>query len=176
MADGGFSIGDLEDLPYADGTFDAVLAADVLQCVADPAAALGELRRVCMPGGRVVVAIWASPEECEQRAIVAAVRELLPRPLDAQPFALSVPGVLDGLVAQAGLTALGGGTVACPFAYPDGETFWRAQASTGPLQAALRLVGPAPLKAALLRAVAPYRTSTGGVHLENRFRYVTATP
>jgi hypothetical protein len=40
----------------------------------------------------------------------------------------------------------------------------------------LRVVGAAPLKAAVLRAVAPYRTSTGGVRLQNHFRYVVATP
>jgi SAM-dependent methyltransferase len=176
VADGDFRVGDLEDLPYADGTFDAVIAADVLPYVADPATVLCELRRVCMPGGRVVIAIWGAPEECDQRAIVTAVRALLPRPLDAEPFALSAPGVLDALIAQAGLTAFCGGTVACPSEYPDGETFWQAQSSTGLLQATLRLVGAAPLKAGLLRAVAPYQTSAGGVRLENRFRYVTAAP
>jgi SAM-dependent methyltransferase len=176
VPDGDFRVGDLDALPYADGTFDAVIAANVLQYVADPAAALCELRRVCTPEGRVVIAIWGAPEECDQRAIVTAVRAILPRPLDAEPFALSAPGALDALVTQAGLTALGGGTVACPSEYPDGETFWQAQASAGPLQAALRLVGPAPLKAALLRAVAPFRTSTGGVRLQERFRYVTTAP
>src|SRR5919197_1754697 len=176
VPDADFRAGDLDALPYADGTFDAVIAADVLQYVADPAAALRELRRVCTPGGHVVIAIWGTPEECEQSAIVAAVREILPRPLDAEPFALSAPGVVDALVAQAGLTMLGGGSVACPCAYPDRETAWQAQASAGPLQAALRVVGAPQLKAAVLRALTPYTTSTGGVHLENLFRYVTAMP
>src|SRR5438128_8161160 len=63
VPDGDFRLGDLEALPYADGTFDAILAADVLQYVADPVAALRELRRVCAPGGRVVPAIWGAPEE-----------------------------------------------------------------------------------------------------------------
>jgi SAM-dependent methyltransferase len=176
VPDGDFCVGDLEALPYADGTFDAILAADVLPYVADPAAALRELRRVCTPGGRVVLAIWGAPGECEQRAIVAAVRAILPRPLDEEPFALSAPGVFDALVAQAGLAVVGSGTVACPCTYPDQETAWLAQASAGPLQAALRVVGAAPLKTAVLRALAPYTTRTGSVHLENHFRYVTATP
>jgi SAM-dependent methyltransferase len=176
VPDGDFRPGDLEALPYADATFDAIIAADVLLYVVDPVAALRELRRVCAPGGRVVLAIWGAPEECEQRTIVAAVREVLPRPLDTEPFALSAPGVLAAIVAQAGLVVLGSGTVACPSEYPDGELFWQAQASAGPLQAALRLVGAGLLKAALLRAVAPYRTSTGGVRLQNHFRYVVAKP
>jgi SAM-dependent methyltransferase len=109
VPDADFRAGDLDALPYADGAFDAVIAADVLPYVADPVVTLRELRRVCAPGGRVVLAIWGAPEECEQHAIVAAVREVLLRPLDAEPFALSAPGVLDALVAAAGLLVLGSG-------------------------------------------------------------------
>jgi SAM-dependent methyltransferase len=176
VPDGDFRLGDLEALPYGDATFDAVIAADVLAYVADPLAALRELRRVCARQGRVVLAIWGAPEACEQRAIIQAVRALLPRPLDADPFALSVPGVLDELVTQASLTVLGSGVVVCPSEYPDGELFWQAQASTGPLQATMRVVGVQSLKAAVLRAVAPYRTDTGGVRLQNHFRYIAALP
>jgi hypothetical protein len=95
---------------------------------------------------------------------------------DVETFALSGPNVLEGLLARAGLVIIGGGTVACPYEYPDGETLWQAQAAAGPLQAALRVVGAASLKSAVLRAVAPYQTSTGGVRLQNHFRYVVATP
>ena len=176
VPDADFRAGDLDALPYADGTFDAVIAADVLPYVADPAAALRALRRVCTPGGRVAIAICAPPAECAQQAIVQSVREILPRPLGADPFALSAPGVLYGLVAQAGLVVLGGGTMACPCVYPDRETAWLAQASAGPLQAIRRVVGAAQLKAAVLRALAPHVTDTGRVCLENHFRYVTAVP
>ena len=48
---------------------------------------------------------------------------------------------------------------------------WQAQPAPGSLQAALRVVGAEPLKAAALRAVAPYQTSTGGVCLQNHFRF-----
>ena len=176
VPDGDFRLGDLEALPYADQTFDAIIVADVLPYVADPLAALRELRRVCARQGRVVLALWGAPDACEQRAIVAAVRALLHRPLDAEPFALSTPGVLDALIGQAGLAACGGGMSACPAEYPDGELFWQAQASAGPLQATMRVVGVQPLKAAVLHAVAPYQTGSGGVRLQNHFRYVAAMP
>jgi SAM-dependent methyltransferase len=163
-------------LPYADASFDAIIAADVLAYVADPLIALRELCRVCMPHGRVVLAVWGAPEECAQQAIVQAVRDILPRPLGEDPFVLCGPGVLAALVAQAGLVVQGGGTVACPCVYPDLETAWLAQAAAGPLQAIRRVVGAARLKAAVLRALAPHVTSTGGVRLQTRFRYVTAVP
>ena len=48
-------IGDVGALPFADGTFDVVHAHQVLQHLADPVAALREMRRVCQPGGLVAV-------------------------------------------------------------------------------------------------------------------------
>jgi hypothetical protein len=104
------------------------------------------------------------------------VRTVVPVPLAVETFALREPGALEALLAQAGLAVIGDGSVACPSAYLDAETLWQAQAAAGPLRAALRVVGAGPLKAAVLRAVAPYRTSTGGVRLQNHFRYVTAMP
>jgi 2-polyprenyl-6-hydroxyphenyl methylase / 3-demethylubiquinone-9 3-methyltransferase len=43
--------GQLERLPFADGAFDVVVAADVLEHVPDLPAAVGEISRVLAPGG-----------------------------------------------------------------------------------------------------------------------------
>ncbi len=48
-----FEIGDVTALGYPDGSFDVVHAHQVLQHLPDPVAALGEMRRVCRPGGIV---------------------------------------------------------------------------------------------------------------------------
>jgi SAM-dependent methyltransferase len=176
VPDADFFCGDLEALPYADEAFDVIIAAEVLPYVADPLAALRELRRVCMPGGCVIVAVWGAPEDCVQHALVGAVRSLLARPLDGEPFALSGPGVLDALLAEAGLRVRAQGTVRCPQVYADLESAYQAQASLGPFQGALRVVGATTLKAALLAALAPYAAAAGGVHQANQWRHVTAVP
>ncbi len=176
VPDGDFRQGDLEALPYADGAFDTVLAIDVLAYVANPSAALSELRRVCAPGGRVAIAVWGRPDRCQQYAIVTALRHIIPMPLGEEPFTLSTPGVLDALVARGGLQVLQDGEVPCRATYPDAETAWQALVAAGPLQAALRVVGERQLKAVMLSALAPYRTGNGRVCLENRFRYLVATP
>jgi SAM-dependent methyltransferase len=176
VPDGDFRLGDLEDLPYAGGTFDAILAVDVLPYVAVPLTALGELRRVCAPGGRIAIAVWGTAEESEHHAILASVRASLPLPLGLEPCALSVPGAFDALLVQAGLRADGGGTVGCPAEYPDQETAWQAQAAAGPMQAVLRVLGEHRLKAAVLRAFAPFTTNGGAVRLQQRARYVLAVP
>lgn len=172
---GDFRVGDLEAIPYDDQSFDTLIACLSVQYAADPLAALGELRRVCAAGGRFAISTWGLPEQCEQRVIFKAVRDsLLSPPPGGGPFALSAPDALENFVAQAGWKVLGSGEADCPFEYPDVETLWRAQRSAGPVQAALRAVGQERLRAALERAVAPFRTSTGGVRLENCLRFVIA--
>jgi len=48
-----FEVADAHHLPYDDASFDVVHAHQVLQHLPDPVTALGELRRVCRPGGVV---------------------------------------------------------------------------------------------------------------------------
>ena len=47
--------GRAESLPFTDARFDAAVSAFALCTVADPAAALAELRRVLVPGGRLLL-------------------------------------------------------------------------------------------------------------------------
>jgi len=47
---------DLQALPFADDTFDVVVANHMLYHLPDPAAGVGELARVANPAGRVIVA------------------------------------------------------------------------------------------------------------------------
>ncbi|HVM15411.1 MAG TPA: class I SAM-dependent methyltransferase [Egibacteraceae bacterium] len=50
------SVADAEVLPYADGSFDLVVGHAVVHHLPDVAAGFSELRRVLVPGGRMVVA------------------------------------------------------------------------------------------------------------------------
>ncbi|MCE5239128.1 class I SAM-dependent methyltransferase [bacterium] len=49
--------GDAQGLPFADGAFDLVVSSQVLEHAADPEAFCGELRRVCAPGGKAIIAV-----------------------------------------------------------------------------------------------------------------------
>lgn len=49
--------GDALDLPFDDGTFDVVIAAEVLEHIPDDQLAMNELARVVRPGGRVAVTV-----------------------------------------------------------------------------------------------------------------------
>ncbi|WP_418064518.1 class I SAM-dependent methyltransferase [Pimelobacter simplex] len=47
-----------ETLPFADAAFGATLAQLVVNFMSDPAAGIGEMRRVTRPGGRVSACVW----------------------------------------------------------------------------------------------------------------------
>ena len=51
--------GDAEHLPCGDASFDTVVCALSLCTIPDPAAAIGEMKRVLVPGGQVL-AMWSS--------------------------------------------------------------------------------------------------------------------
>ena len=48
-------VGDVENIPYPDNTFDKVLFCEVIEHVEDDEKVLREIRRVLKPGGRVVI-------------------------------------------------------------------------------------------------------------------------
>jgi len=60
-------VGNATELPFAEGAFDRVVTRYSFHHLQDPAAALAEMKRVCRPGGRVVV-IDATPSPETQAA------------------------------------------------------------------------------------------------------------
>ncbi|MGF6203085.1 class I SAM-dependent methyltransferase [Pseudomonas laurylsulfatiphila] len=56
-----FQVADAEALPFADGSFDAVLSTFGVMFTPDQPKAAAELARVCRPGGRIGLANW-TPE------------------------------------------------------------------------------------------------------------------
>lgn len=49
--------GDALSLPFGDGSFDRVIAAEVLEHIPDDVTAIGELARVLAPGGQIAVTV-----------------------------------------------------------------------------------------------------------------------
>jgi arsenite methyltransferase len=71
-------------IPYDDGTFDAVVATQVFEYVADVPGALVEVRRVLRPGGRVLLLdtdwdsiVWASPDDARTLRVLEAFEQHL---------------------------------------------------------------------------------------------------
>lgn len=165
---GDFRTGDLEELPFEDNAFDVVFAANSIQFTADRHASLREMRRVCADDGQLVVGSFCTPDKVEFSAVFKAIRDSLPEPPPGDgPFGLSAPGVLENLVEQAGFRVTNREEVDCPFDYPDFEALWKANASAGPIQSALRSVSAETLRANIRQAIQPFQRADGSIHANN---------
>lgn len=89
--------GDVFSLPYPDHHFSIVASRFVFHHLLEPLAALKEMKRVCKPGGRVVVADMAPAQE---KADALNAMERLRDPSHARAMPLEE---LKSLFAQAGL-------------------------------------------------------------------------
>jgi len=164
-----FQEADIESLPFGDSEFDAVIAINSVLYADDITKAVSELARVACPSGRVVITNWGMPEDCEMRDVFDAVVGILPFKPPRGPFWLSTPGKLESLLEDAGLTVVERGETKCDFAYPSFEICWRAQSSAGPLQAAMRVLGEARVRAAVEEAVKSHADPSGAIVLHNTF-------
>jgi SAM-dependent methyltransferase len=170
-----FHVADLQDLPFDDGTFDVITAFNAIQYAAEPKSATAELARVARPGGRVAIGVWADPARCDTEVLFQRIRALAPAPPGAHaPLAISVPGTVETLLADAGLVQTASGEVSCPFIYPDLATGWRGQASIGPFRRAIEIAGETTVRDVFDNVLEQYRQPDGTYRQDNVFRYVIA--
>lgn len=177
VPDGRFDVGDMQFLPYGDGSFDVVTGINSFQYAADTVAALSEARRVTRPSGTVHVVVWGREERTELVAALRALRPLLPpaAPGAPGPFALSYPGALEALVERAGLMPVDDGYIEVTLDYPNEAALLKGNGSNGPVVLAERTSGEAAVVDAVRGSLAPFRTASGAYRIETEWRYVTAT-
>lgn len=170
--------GELEQLPFADGSFDAVTGFNSFQYAARPAGALAEAGRVLSEGGRVLYLNWAPPEQCEAAAYLAAIGRLLPPPPPGAPgpFALSSTDAITSVFDEAGLEIEATADVTCVWAYPDERTAIAGLMAAGPIQRAIEHAGEDAARNATVDFLQPFRSAGGGYRITNVFRYVIGAP
>jgi hypothetical protein len=124
----------------------------------------------------VHLVVWGREEHTELVAALRALGPLLPPapPGAPGPFALSYPGALETLVAQAGLTPTDDGYIELTLEYPDEAALLKGNNSNGPVVLAERTSGEATVANAVRSALAPFRTVSGAYLIETEWRYVTA--
>lgn len=58
------------ELPFKEGEFDVVVAANVIHLLDEPAKAISELKRVCKPNGRIILPVYINSEK--KNAVITA--------------------------------------------------------------------------------------------------------
>jgi SAM-dependent methyltransferase len=169
--------GDMESLPFADASFDAVAGVNAFQFAGDPRRALSEAARVLRPGGRVVASLFAEPERSQGTLAHEAMTALIPaeRAADHAPYALSAPGNLEASLVSAGLTLDASGEVVCSWRYGSMDQALRALLCSAGGARAAEAAGPQAVRAVLRPALTRFQDpKTGAVTLDNTFRWVAA--
>jgi SAM-dependent methyltransferase len=175
VPDADLSLGDLQRLPYADDTFDAVTGFCSFFFADDMVEALREAGRVAKPGAPIVIQVWGRPERFDlglMKAVLARFRP--PPPADRlDPSTLWKPGVLEDLAVQAGLIPDAAFDDRFAYEYADEESMSRAMLSAGGFGA---IVGDRQdeARAAVLEALAVCRTPACGYRIENDWHFLIA--
>jgi SAM-dependent methyltransferase len=167
--------GEMEELPFKDGSFDIVIGINSFQFAGDLVRALAEARRVCRRGGAVFMMMWGRAENCELFSItMAPVLALLPAPPPSAPTSLGEPGIAEDFMRKAGLEPADSGEFAADLVFPDEETAVRAITSAAPTVRACREVGEDLVIETIRKTLPRVLRQDGSVGWSNRFRWVKA--
>jgi len=106
---------DVQDLPFGDGSFDAVVCQFGIMFVPDKAKAFAEMARVLRPGGLLAFNVWdalaRNPVADLARETIAGFFETNPPDFLTVPFGYYEQEPIRGLIAGAGFSNLGIQTV-----------------------------------------------------------------
>jgi SAM-dependent methyltransferase len=166
--------GDLQFLPFDDAAFDIVTGFNSFFYAADVVCAFREARRVLRQGGHVAVTAFGRPEQCESSPLFDYLGPLMPKLAVEEETEPHKPGVIEGLLGQAGLETREAGYIKVTEHHPDVDTVLREWMSVGPVRLAVRTSGERAVQAALAGGLRTLVAPDGSVRITDEYRYVIA--
>jgi len=114
-----------EELPFADGEFDAALAQLVVHFMADPARGIAEMARVTRPGGVVAACVWDhAGEQTPLASFWQVVHDFDPDAEDESELAGAREGHLAELFEAAGLRVVEDTALPVALEHASFEEWW----------------------------------------------------
>ena len=166
-----FRQADAEQLPFGDGSFDAVVANFLILHVGRPEQVAAALARVLRPGGKLALSTWDVPGRARLLGVlVDAVAESSAQPTAEVPpgppiFRFADEGEFARLLGGAGLRDVEIQTVAFTHRSPGSDELWNGLIGGTVRTRALVLAQPqdvrAQVRTAFERLVRPYATNRG---------------
>jgi len=156
------------DLPFGDGSFDVVCSEQALAFFTDPAAAVAEMRRVLVPGGRLGLLVcrdvgfnpaWAALADALERHVGSD-------PADGMrsPFSFGDGEAIRELVMGAGFDGVRVLADIAEVRYPSADGMLRYEAASSPMAGAIAALD-AEVREALIadlnEGLAPYADDAG---------------
>jgi SAM-dependent methyltransferase len=115
-----------EDIPYADGTFDTVLAQLVVHFMVDPVAGLREMARVTRQGGVVAACVWDNAGgHGPLSPLWRAAQSLDPTVRDESGATGAHEGHLAALAREAGLAQVESSRLTIEVPFATFEEWWQ---------------------------------------------------
>lgn len=181
--DGEFEVGEMEDLPWRDDSFNVVTGFNSFFIAADMIGALREARRVARPRGTLALTIFGRPEQCDSTTLFALMRQLVEgksaqsgeSASASKPPALHAEDVILGFAREAGLQPTDCGYFQFTEEHPNTETMVRGMLAAPPGRKAALATSADEVREALTDAVQPRVSPNGAVRLREEVRYLIAT-
>lgn len=163
---------DIEALELAPASLDVVLSRAAIMYASNPLETLRRLHTALRPGGRLAVAVWATPDKVAFATPVAVMIEMLgiePPAAGPGPFALGADGALEELVRDAGFTDVVAGTALAVYEIASAETCTEWIRDVAPPITELIADQPEPVQQdvwdRVTRGWAPFQGPDGAVRL-----------
>ena len=134
-------VGDMNQLPWDEATFTVVTSFRGIWGTTP--AAIGEIHRVLVPGGRLGLTVWGHIKASSGAWALAPFRMAAPQKVENQAamVALGRPGVGEELLAEHGFVDIERIEVPFVWEFADPDVYARSLASTSPAYGAIQHVG-----------------------------------
>jgi SAM-dependent methyltransferase len=175
---------DAESLDLPENSFDAILCRFGLMFLPNLADALGKMRRLLAPGGRLVAAVWSEPSKVPMISMVFGIVQqklnLPPPPLGTPgPFSLADVSILERALREAGFPAMRSERMNLLAELPSAKTFVDAMRDLAAPLRGMLAAHPPEVEAEVWReietAAGQYAKADGVVRIPGEAILVAAT-